>query len=651
MQQRLNYSNSSLGSDRDAARNNVVINMEGKKIKFISHSDDLCIQAILATDTTRIVNFSADYPLSPVILSLKKIIEDSDLYNPDTIDTAIKSHINNLDNLLSDALLKFQKNDKITIRGNEIGETLINALELMNELIDDGIQKTSNVKEVRHKLMNELALKSQNLILNFLLDFKKMSVMKNKKSKLNETINDFIVNNLASLSEVYLYSGCFHQAEIYTVHAVTLLAEMKNRERVHQLAFPIKLCMAKIYFEFGYFEATLNLILESQEMIKKKYILNFDATFFSLIIFLTDQFLPFYKNSLVVLEVCQNTLILLNIVIQKDPRLSTHITSVSQAIKIIFSKTQEKYLTELTAAMRGSSAIKKMISKIQHDFNKHHLMIMPKTPEYAQALSHALRSFDLKTEIISGQSIKVDLYCCSPKLLAQVCEKSLATLERETTLARQHAEAKLKLSQIEPMRVEKPSSEQTTNMTFFSEKKQTTTSSIQSSQESNQSVTASTKSIEKYSDPVNTSNNSSEKPFISYHWQKTGLTYNSKEGNQGTVKMLASEDRNIPNGVYFGYMPEYILDDEHYHSGFATKLTSGKIDKQCIRWITKEMQTLGKSECFLFKIVISRRDPRVYGWIEDTYTDADGKQHFLVCFGLMSNHKLKDLPTNPQKIK
>lgn len=192
-----------------------VIDMEGRKFKFISNSDDSPIQVILSTTTRRIATFATDYPLSPVILYLKKIGEDSNLSNPETIDDAIKLHVNNLDHLLNEALLKFQKNEKITIKGNEMAETLIDAVELMNELIDAAIKNCPKETDLKHKVMCDLALKSQNLMLNFCLDLKKRLIIKNKKTKLNEAIDDFIVNSLTALQFLYLSNGYFHQAEIH----------------------------------------------------------------------------------------------------------------------------------------------------------------------------------------------------------------------------------------------------------------------------------------------------------------------------------------------------------------------------------------------------------------------------------------------------
>lgn len=638
-----------------------VIDMEGRKFKFISNSDDSPIQVILSTTTRRIATFATDYPLSPVILYLKKIGEDSNLSNPETIDDAIKLHVNNLDHLLNEALLKFQKNEKITIKGNEMAETLIDAVELMNELIDAAIKNCPKETDLKHKVMCDLALKSQNLMLNFCLDLKKRLIIKNKKTKLNEAIDDFIVNSLTALQFLYLSNGYFHQAEIHANHAMTLLGKMKDQKRIDQLSLSLKFCLAEIYFEFGYFEATLNLIKKSQEIIKKKHLPDFNIQFSSLLTFLIEKALPFYqtKNNLVALEICENSLALANLVIQKYPKFSETIIKIHATINTIFSNAQKKYLADLAASMKASSAIKKMLSKIQHNFNQHSLLIIPKTQEYTKALSHILRSFGIQTEIIAGQQIKVDLYHCGPQLLAEACEKSLTVIEGKTQLAKlrepansSSVQSKSTISDKSPSAPSSVGQMKTTSMTFFSEKEQATTSPTQTSEKFDKNLTTLTKSIAKPSvTAAKSDNNSLEKPCITYYWPKTGLTYDSKESNQGTVKMLASEDGFVPEGIYFGYIPNYILDDAHYHLGFTEKLTSGKIAKHCIRRIAKEMQNLGKSECFLFKIVISKNDPRLYAWIEDIYVDTEGKQHFLLCFGLISNHKLKNLPSNPQKLK
>ncbi len=129
---------------------------------------------------------------------------------------------------------------------------------------------------------------------------------------------------------------------------------------------------------------------------------------------------------------------------------------------------------------------------------------------------------------------------------------------------------------------------------------------------------------------------------IEYYFPQTELTYCSSENNQGCIKMLSNSF--IPNGVWFGYIPDWVKNEEGYKDGFENKLARGSIGHDCIRDITKELgtwniQNSSAEHPYKFKLVILTEDYRLYGWIKERLVTPDGKVHHLVEFSYLMNHK------------
>lgn len=660
----------------DSSTLNVTIDMEGEKFKFIICTEDQPIVVAFDTDKAYLFSFPINYPLFSTILHLKEIYDAKF----STLDSVIEPLSHQFDDLLDKALLTFKKNNQIIIKSKEEAQLFIEFLELTRELFNATMIKWERsirqlasespnsealYNEFKDRMIEKLILKFTVSLSSFVLDFKKILVIDHKIQKLNKAINNYLSDQLTSIATFYFDLGYFHQAEIYLKNAIVFAEKVTDQKHLQQINFGLKLILAQVYFKFGYFESTLSLIQQIQGLAnKKKYQSDFYYLLIGLLDFLRGEVIPFYhdKSALVTLEICQNTIMLINNVLsqikgKEDPKACQRIAVYCDHIKTAFSQAQGKYLAELTNIMKSSLGIKKIVMKIQHDFSQGCLLITTKTQKHRLILSGTLRKFGIQPIIISEQ-IKVDLYRCNPKLVAKICDKSLEIFEQEAQLAKLNEETKLKLTNAQLLNLGYEKSQ------FISEptiSKKSSTSGVFSKailtdltthvvQKRNKLSTPSSKKIENPSLKEADQGELIKEDYI-IHWSKTGLSYDSKKENQGVVKMLSGEDNFTLNGMYFAYLPDYIFDDEHYHPGFADRLTRGKIQKQCIRWITKEMQNLGKSECFLFKIVISRRDPRMYLWIEDIFIDAEGKQRFLLCAGLISNHKLKKLPKNPQKLK
>jgi len=654
MQQKFNATPSS------SENTNMILFPPDKKAVFLTSSDQDSIRVGLMVDTVRVVTFTSDYFLFPLILELKKFDAALSSGSEEIIYFFVNQNVVELENILESILLNLKKDEKILLKKDQDAQILMDALNVINELLNYFFlsKKLNNAffkQEEGVKKFNTFFMKAQSLILNFFLNLRKKLVIKCKKVKMEEELNDFLCNFLTGLSGISFYAGYYHQAQIYLNQAIAYLEKMKISDRSFELSLPLKVFLVKIYFKFGYCDSILNFIKELDRHVQKKYFIKSIVTVESFLIFLIKEAIPFYreKNNLIVLEICQRVLPLIGILIKKGHKNFSQKTET--LFKNVFTETQKKYCEEFKSTMKASPALKKMVSRIEHNFNQASLLIVLKTKEYHATLLHTLRYLGIQAEGMPEQGIKVNLYACTGNILAAACEKALNRVvaaeqlkeREESKLIKAATELKEKHSDIQAVNPVSHQESSTSHLGFFAKEK----ASDAMSQPTSVPIASLQDSREQPSVSHSNSDTSISASQVSYHFPKTRLTYHAHEANQGKVTMLTSEEGYVPEGIYFAYIPDYILDDPHYLSTFSAKLVSGKIGKHAIRWITKEMQLQGESEHYLFKMVISNRDPRLYAWVEEVIQDAEGKKHFLLCFGILSNHKLKNLPSNPQKFK
>ncbi len=253
---------------------------------------------------------------------------------------------------------------------------------------------------------------------------------------------------------------------------------------------------------------------------------------------------------------------------------------------------QNKYLALLSNIMRNSYSMKALLSKAQPNFGNGQLQLILKESDYIFYFQPAFYAKGLSIEKNFSQgSISVDLNECPPELLKGICENAFSRLEKAK---KEEAEYKAKQAQ---------------NPTIVK--------------------------------------------IQEYHWLKAGLYYRTDQKNQGIVKVLTHPAIPKSSTVWFGYIPDWVKQDLHYSTKFEEKLINGIIGEDCIRDIRKQVLTMHLSVYedfpYRFKIIIDG-DFRLYGWIDDTAIDEQGRVRRLVCFGYVGHHKTEHLP-NPATLK
>lgn len=480
--------------------------------------------------------------------------------------------------------------------------------------------------------------------------------IKQKKLSLKSAhvFDHFISETISYLIDFYIIQGDFHRAETHCRKYLSYLNKSKTiatkqfaQADKNMRYFSCKLNLAVIYYKIGYPEVALKFLAETQLTIGKAFaISNYLA---NKLFQISKDIINFYTetNYLIALETAQRTLPLF--LFFEREKNDADFTKTKEELGKAFEKMKEKYLSALTIVMKNSSPLKKVIATIAHDFNKSTLIITTKNEKFVPYLFNAFQFLRIYPEH-NSQPLHVNLYHCTPELLAKSCEICLQTIDEDTK------EAELKQARVQQKHLEEKaifvSSQQQAIHNSFLDKMLFFPPSEQSNPEATEKNITQREEKQKNAAQKTTSTKGStttNKPLlqlISYLWPSSQLTYCSDEENKGIVKMLTNDQ--LPNGVWFGYIPEGITFDAHYREEFNTKLSRGKLQKDCIRDITKELKTRGAwnsvSKPYKFKIVIPKHNYRLYGWVEEVYTDDKGKNHYLIRFGYIGDHKLLKLP-------
>jgi hypothetical protein len=601
------------------------------------------------------------YSLDNVIYCLNKFHELTESFVPDRDNSKLEKNIRLFSILLENVLLSLKKNGKVVIRKRNEAKDFEISFFMIKAILINFIDAGNLVK-----IGVESSIKLLELLFNFSYDLRKVLDIRVTKSPVKESIDELILTLLNLITKESITSGNIQRAVIYCNIQRDLIevGEHLNGNRKVFHTFVYKMGLAEIYFNLGYPEVTLAFIDEIHRLIKFYYCHDIDCLII-LLFGISKEIGKFYekKNNLIALKICQDSLELIK-TLKKTSSFYSKEDSITIELELWFNKIIEglipSYLSEIQNISR-TDKIKELLTNVQVDLTQHCLLLFPKEIEYISYMKHVLRSRKVHVDVIKD-SLRVDLYRCTPKLLERICQISLQMIEskRKETLNYQEKEIGIQATQVNSgkssISILQTSPPLGSSFSFFysenlspppQKNKKRKKPKIKEQKNHSDTSKASQDMISLPEIPVDT---------ITYCWPEAGLTYNSEEKNEGTVKMIWSNSNSVPEGLWFGYIPEGVSQNEHYSSEFSARLNRGLLHKNCIRYIKKELETRelqnrnSQFYTYQFKIVSPGHDYRLYGFIEDVYVDPEGGKHFLICFGVLGNHKLKHLP-DPETVK
>jgi hypothetical protein len=480
--------------------------------------------------------------------------------------------------------------------------------------------------------------------------FKK--TVSNKNTSAHTMLDTFISAMLAELSIVSFSIDRLQESEQYCRKQLVWLDTIQNRnpQDMAKRKFSAKLTLAMIYFKFGYPETMLSLLQETQQIAKKFYYEEFDD-FINQFSELCREAAQFYysDNQNISMKIAQYFLILYETAVIKSNfsmKITPALRKNHQFFSIVFNTITQKHQKEMTLILDTNKAIGEHLL-VEYNPKTAIIIISPVDDNYFSEFKHFVKQHAIKFTSNKTQC-RINSADCSAALFESLCqsycdfakEQKLIEHTKEENIKPIIAANELARAQIIVSEPEYKPYKEANAISFFSE------DNLKINEEKNCiSSKTKTKKITKVQHAV--SPVSCLPLTVDFHWTNTNLTYCSLENNTGAVKKLSCNF--LPDHVWFGYIPDWVVHDVHYMDEFEARLTRGLIQRDCIRDITKELKTtdnqaLKFENSYKFKIVIPNQDYRLYGWIEEEYKDKSGKSHYLICFGCLENHKILKLP-------
>ncbi len=563
--------------------------------------------------------------------------------NPQFVDSLSPDKMNTIYRILEE---KFHK-QKFIIKLKKISIdwmcTLFISKNLEALLIDPGVKSTNQ--------FSELFFYSVQLCVEH--------IKKVRKKALVVTMLETILSGaFTALTFSYDKNNDLQQAEIYARKHLALLDGIKRvcPQDIDMRYLSCKLRLANIYLKLGHLWLALNFIYEAHSLITRHYYRGFDS-FLMNFMELSRKIagILYQKESyFIALQVCKTTSMVLDSSILKSATLksSPQIQKDKKFIELTFNAAKDKYLEKSFKELSTSAACEELLSKdIRYDFKEDSLTIFPKKASHIRQLGSTLHSLGLNVTRTGESLCIIDLENDTPTLLIRACKISLFNIQQEEQREQANFQARQQAAE-QVILFSHTTSSQTSpeghnSAPFFVEEKKpekipyTTAcnepiAEIKDAQKPEEFLPAKIARLKQIPTVIN--------------WPQSGLTYQSNKN--GMVKKLAG--KHLPDNVWFGYLLKGVLSNKD-RNVFADLLEGGRVDHWHIRNITKElrcMRMLNYTKPYKFKIAPKKNDKRLLGWITE---EIDG--HFLVCFGLLINHKLMEqylknghLP-DPEKIE
>lgn len=493
--------------------------------------------------------------------------------------------------------------------------------------------------------------------------------LKEKQRTFNRILESATTHLLRLTTGFYVYEAeNFQRGEIYCQRYLNWIEKIPhvNEEDIQKNAFFGELALAKIYFEFGYPELAISTFETMEKKFKKSFSEELEPSLIHLAQLYKNIIFHFYnKDPLKSLKICKNCIDIFNSIPQTHKiKLAANIQKELMLINVIFAQSKEKYTKEFIEAAKSAEIVTNLVNfdAITFNFDTSKLTLHFKDASLNKFIEQAFREHHISYESLqqpstSSSCFNVNLNECTPKILekiSQTClqkqslslqisdnqkkidEKAILTSEKNTTSEttssskNENHEIYSEKASYEPVlsKKEKKSKKKEKNETTGEKQKNTTTQITQS----------------------HTVSSNPTKPAVEFHWPKSNLTYRSTDSHPHAIQAL-SDSNGTPDNVWLGYIPDWIPNREKYEE----KLSTGKIGKKgTIRRLKTELltfnQNFSEQHPYIFKIAIPTEDDRLYGWLEETMTDHEGKKHHLICFGYMGDHKTRYLP-DPETIK
>jgi hypothetical protein len=607
------------------------------------------------------IAFSSKWGLYNLISFLRKWSNDGMHLNPDVYKSMLETRFKELAICLDTALSNFKKNNKIKpIDVQQFSTALISV-----------IKETARINErlfVGHdpSTANKNVIQYNELMLNFAQNLSECLDVRKEKAKIKATINDFRINLLTQLiEENVFYNGNFQRAETYCDMQFILLNQGIDTLKKKMCRYKNRLHHVDIYFYFGYPEVALSFLPKIAEILLAQFNSIYTPALNNLIrIYQKTSTFYIDKDIFQALVICYHALSFIEKFLEKYRKIYTSELEVAeekhQCFKDILHSVVNFYLEDFKEKIEGTE-FEKLIAEVKFDLSNEHISdpsirLTLKKIEHISHIKHAFNLNGIDVKVTTQEQLQVNLLQCplsllekvfntTPKLIAQTAEelkqREAFKREKECMQSEKVNSGKSPTLQI-PSQFDSPSS-------FFNVESLPQTHKKKKRKKPIQEEKGFNISMESKKNPMLA--NPPEESIIC-KWEKSGLNYKSGK-KHGVVKMIKSSSSSIPDGIWFGYIPEAILKNEHYHPGFSDRLNRGAIGKNGIRNIAKELHTRGWQDTdteYRFKIVIPSCDYRLYGFIDDICIDPKGRKRFLVCFGVLGNHKLKHLP-DPESIK
>lgn len=593
----------------------------------------------------KLISIAEDYPLYRLVAYLQQLQE---IINSDEIMQLASSYSISGEEIitLEDITSIYSMVKKFLVRGRKWSPDDIEKLYYLIEILD---QIAATIADKNSFFMFEIQLVEQLLYV-----FKRLqstAKVKQQARKFKNAVGNFIFIQLSNLC-IYQYGAKNWQlAEMYARQSLDFLETIPNFYRGVQLhrKWSCKLILSIAYFNFGYFEQGLLLEKENMNLCHHLNSPNFYIPI--LLKFYKDMVIKLQKNDpLIVFGLIKNFFEIYefhrnhshvdldDLVLLKD-RLAFLKTALDQASK--------DYKSQLIAELKND-LFRNTLKMLQFNFKCRKLLLQFKENFDLIIIKQGFKSEGIDYQLVEKKGvtwIQVNIETCRIERLEKICRSILyrTKLAERQLLATPAVECSpVNLSPCPPScstLTQSMAEEQAAYIPIFI-KPVSTTPLISSSEK--QGVKTETFNSISYS-----------KNSTSYVWPNTNLCYCSTDNNLGVVAALSSP--SINESVWFGYIPAWIIDSPDFDLEFSHRLSRGLIDNQHIRDITKELvtwnnQNFSKEHPYKFKIVVPKKDQRLYGWIEDIFVDNAGKTRYLVCFGFLSNHKTKYLP-NPETLK
>lgn len=471
---------------------------------------------------------------------------------------------------------------------------------------------------------------------------------KHQKNKSHRIMGHFLSQCLRRTSFLYFKENQIQLAETYCVKHIEHLSTLKinDVENMKQSRFFSDILFARIYLKFGHSKLAMDFFQKANQTFDKNFYEASDG-FTSNI----DIFLDLYKEMMVHIYNNQEILELFEFYVQFIKKISVFDNNperkkIINFINLIFAQAKDKYKKKFEEAIAKSPGTEQLVENFVFNFDKNLVTLHFKNPDLNQFFSQAFKQNKVNCKQLEGTEpnswFQFSIHLCSAEKLEKICQKVLALQKQEEETGKFIPLIQITPETLTPVALPltlQPEIPVTATAHF-------STPLFQSAPEKPIKIKP---TVQKNS--ANTSSAPQPKT-ICYQWA-SGLQYDSSEKNEGVVKMLSNHF--IPEGVWFGYIPQWLTEDPHFNAEFSRKLSRGLIGHDCIRDITKELQTWNNQNFsvehpYKFKIVVKNYDYRVYGWIDEVLTGEDGKKHYLVCFGYLANHKANYLP-DPETLK